>query len=452
MKITEVLGDFIVNTTFQDLPTEVIETAKDRILDLLGVALTGYEMGIHKHLFNVLARGGNQESTIIGEGVKAACNVAALVNTSMSNLFLTDGATKAAGHPSASVIPASLAVAERERARGKDLILAVVLGYEAMFRTASAMLPGCVLRGFHPTSVTSPISSVAACGKLLKLDKVQMAHSLSVAAALGAGFLAGFKAGDYLAELQVARGAEAGILAALLAQKGFQGYENLLEEAYFPAHADKFSSGRATEELGKRFHILDSYIKQYWACGHLLTPIDCTLELIEKYRIRAADVDRVNIHTYALALSTEIADPQTGKDAGFNAPFLLSVLLLEGGLPPEIFLDDKKVKDEKVQEFMKKVHTQIDPESDKYYPQKRRVTVEILTKDGKVYSQRRDGFKGEPEWPLDRKEIAAKFVNFASPTIGKQRAQKVVDFVSRLDEKDSIQELFPLLGGKEAAR
>ncbi len=99
MKITEVLGDFIVNTTFQDLPAEVIETAKDRILDLLGVALTGYEMGIHKHLFNVLARGGNQESTIIGEGVKAPCNVAALVNTSMSNLFLTDGATKAAGHP-----------------------------------------------------------------------------------------------------------------------------------------------------------------------------------------------------------------------------------------------------------------------------------------------------------------------------------------------------------------
>jgi 2-methylcitrate dehydratase PrpD len=101
---------------------------------------------------------------------------------------------------------------------------------------------------------------------------------------------------------------------------------------------------------------------------------------------------------------------------------------------------------------MKKVHTQIDPESDKYYPQKRRVTVEILTKDGKVYSQRRDGFRGEPEWPLTRKEIAAKFTNFASKTIGKQGAEKVIDFVSRLDEKDSIQELFPLLVRKEPDR
>jgi len=86
----------------------------------------------------------------------------------------------------------------------------------------------------------------------------------------------------------------------------------------------------------------------------LLTPIDCTLELIEKHRIRSADVDRVNIHTYSVSRSTEIADPKTGKDAGFNAPFLLSVLLMEGGLPPEIFLNDEKVKDKQVQEFMKR--------------------------------------------------------------------------------------------------
>jgi len=185
MKTTEALGNFVARTTIQDLSPEVIETAKDRILDLLGVALISYRMGVHKHLFTVLSKEGRQESTVIGEGIQVPCNVATLLNCQMSNLFLTDGATKAAGHPSATVIPPSLAVAERERATGKDLILAVVLGYEAMFRVASAMVPGCALRGFHPTSVTSPIASVAASGKLLKLDKAQMAHALSIAAALG---------------------------------------------------------------------------------------------------------------------------------------------------------------------------------------------------------------------------------------------------------------------------
>ena len=223
-----------------------------------------------------------------------------------------------------------------------------------------------------------------------------MSSALSVAAALSAGFMAGFKGGDYLAELQAARGAEAGVLAALLAQRGFKGYEDFFEEAYFRGYADKYSPGLVTHELGKQFAILRTYLKLYWACAHLLTPIDATLELIRKYGIRAGDVDQVNVYTYSVALSREIPDPRTGKDAGFSAPFIISVLLLEGSISPETF-SDEKVKNKQVQELMKRVHTKVDPESDKNYPQKRQVTVEILTRDGKVYSQKLDGFRGEPE-------------------------------------------------------
>jgi 2-methylcitrate dehydratase PrpD len=448
MKIAQALGDFIAKTAFQDLPSQAVEAAKDRILDLFGVALTGYQLGEHKHLFNVVRKDGNPESTIIGEGVKVPCNVATLVNGSMANLFIADGSRAAAGHPSAVVIPASLALAERERVKGMDLILAVVLGYEAMIRVGSAMLPGCAQRGFHPTSVTGSIGSAAASGKLLKLDAVRMAHAISVAADLGAGFIAGFKAGDYLAELQAARAAEAGVLAVFLAQDGFKGYEEFFEEAYFRAYADKYSPELVTRDLGKQFAIVNTYVKQHWACGHLLAPIDCTLELLKKYKIRASDVDRVNIYTYSAAFTTEILDPPTGKDAGFSAPFIVSLLLLEGAIPPASFNDDK-VKDQRVQELMKKVHTQADPESDKLYPQKRRVTVEILTKDGKKYSQKVDAFKGEPDWPLTRKEIQTKFTNLSSPVIGEERAQEVVDYISRLEEKDSIQDLGPLLKRRE---
>src|SRR4030067_1409836 len=166
MKITQALGDFVAKTTAQDLPLTVIETAKDRILDLLGVALSGYKLGAHKHLFNILPKDGNQESTIIGEGIKAPCNVATLINSCMANLFLTDGSRMGGIHPSIAVIPSSLAMAEREGASGQDLILAVVLGYEAMIRVAAAMQPACVLRGFHPTSIDSPIGAAAASGSM----------------------------------------------------------------------------------------------------------------------------------------------------------------------------------------------------------------------------------------------------------------------------------------------
>ena len=445
MKITQALGEFIVKTTAQDLPLQVIETAKDRILDLLGVALSGYRLGTHKHLFNILAKEGKQESTIIGEGTKASCNVATLLNSCMANLFLTDGSRVGGIHPSIAVIPSSLAMAEREGANGQDLILAVVLGYEAMIRVAAAMQPACALRGFHPTSITSSIGAAAASGKLLLLDSAQMSSALSVAAALSGGFMAGFKGGDYLAELQAARGAEAGVLAALLAQKEFQGYDDFFEEAYFRGYADQYSPGVVTEELGKQFAILQTYVKRFWACGHLLTPIDATLELIAKYGIRAADVDQVNVYTYSVALSSAIPQPRTGKDAGFSAPFIIAMLLLEGRITPETFRDEK-VKSRQVQELMKRVHTSVDPESDKNYPQKKQATVEIRTHEGKVYSQRLDGFKGEPEWPLTRKDIEAKFMSLASGVIGKQKAEEIVNFISSLEKRNSLSFFLPSSG------
>jgi len=444
MKIAAALGEFITELNPRDLPGPVMETAKDRILDLLGTALTGYKLGAHKHLFDVLAKDGNQESTIIGEAVKAPCHVATLINGTMANLFLADGSRRGGIHPSIAVIPSSLAVAEREGASGQDLILAVVLGYEAMIRVAAAMQPGCVLRGFHPTSIASPIGAAAASGRLLRLDKAQMASALSVAAALSSGFMAGFKGGDYLAELQAARGAESGVLAALIAQKGYRGYENFFEEAYFRGYADQYSPDLVTHELGKDFAILRTYLKLYWACGHLLTPIDATLELIKKYKIRAEDVDQVNLYIYSVALTAEIPEPRTGKDAGFSAPFIISMLLLEGSISPDTFRDEK-VKDKQVQALMKKVHTKVDPESDKNYPQKRQIKVEILTRDGKVYSQKLDGFRGEAEHPLTRKEIEAKFMDLASGVIGGQKAKKIIEFIAGLEKKDSVQELGSLL-------
>ena len=93
--------------------------------------------------------------------------------------------------------------------------------------------------------------------------------------------------------------------------------------------------------------------------------------------------------------------------------------------------------------MMKRVHTKVDPESDKNYPQKRQATVEIRTREGKVYSQRLDGFKGEPEWPLTRREIEAKFMELASGVIGKQKAEEAVNFISSLEKKNSLSSFFP---------
>lgn len=448
MKITEALGNFISEASFEDLPPKVIETAKDRILDLLGVELLGYSLGTHKHIFNILGKNGSRESTIIGEGIKAPCHVATFINSCMANLFLTDGSRVGGVHPSASVIPASLAVGERENISGRDLILSVVLGYEAMIRVAAAMHPSCFRRGFHPTSVVSSIGSAASAGRLFKLGSEGMANCLSVAATLSTGLMNAFKAGDYLAEMQVARGAEAGVLAALFAQSGFKGYKPIFEEGFFRAFSDEYSIDVITKELGNQFSILKTYMKQHWACGHLLAPIDATMELLEKYSIRADDVRQVNVYTYSLALETDISEPRTGKDADFSLPFVISVLLIDGSVSPEKFID-AKVRDKQILDLMKKVNPIVDPEIDRNFPYKRQVRVEIVTQEGKKYSQELNWFKGEPEWPLNKQEIEKKFLNLASKIGGEHKSKKAIAFLDRLEEAKVIRPLFPLLRRRE---
>lgn len=444
MNITETLGNYISEVSFENLPSEIIGMAKHKILDLLGVVLLGYKLGTHKHVLNILRKIESGESTIIGEGIKAPCHITTFINSCMANLFLTDGSRAGGIHPSASVIPASLAVGERENISGKDLILSVVLGYEAMIRVASAMHPSCFRRGFHPTSVVSSIGSAASAGKLFSLGGEQMANCLSTAAALSTGLMKAFKAGDYLAEMQVARGAEAGVLSALFAQSGFRGYKSIFEEGFFPAFSDEYSIDVITEELGHEYSMLRTYTKQHWACGHLLAPIDATIKLIEKYNIRAEDVRQVDVYTYSVALETDIAEPRTGKEAGFSLPFVISVLLIDGNLSFEKF-SDAKVRDKQILRFMKKVNPIIDAKIDRNFPHKRQVRVEIVTQKGEKYSQELDWFKGEPEWPLSKQEIERKFADFASTTVGKHRTKKVIDFLDRLEKVGTIRPFFRLL-------
>ena len=136
-----------------------------------------------------------------------------------------------------------------------------------------------------------------------------------------------------------------------------------------------------------------SYIKRHWACAHLLAPIDATLELLEKYRIKAEDVETVNVYTHSVALDADISEPQTGKDAGFSLSFVISLLLIAGSISHEKF-SDEKLNDPEIQRLMKKVHGKVDPEIDKNYPKMRQVRVEVMTKAGKTYIQKLDSFRG----------------------------------------------------------
>ena len=179
-------GKFIAQTRYEDLPANVVETVKLRVLDCLAAALAGCHMGCHGRLLPVL--GGAGPAAGWGVGRNFSVRDATLLNSFLSHaLYLDDGSRFTGGHPSSVVIPSAVALAEVERAAGKRLIAAVAAGYEIFLRLGRAIYPSTVVRGFQSTAVIGAAASAAACANLLRFAPGAAKNALAIACNLGVG-------------------------------------------------------------------------------------------------------------------------------------------------------------------------------------------------------------------------------------------------------------------------
>ncbi|MFC1593194.1 MmgE/PrpD family protein, partial [Candidatus Omnitrophota bacterium] len=389
MSLIDILSNYVCKTPYEDLPEAVIYATKDRVLDYLGGAFHGYTCNVHKPILKVLETyGGRNESTVIGEGVKLPCTSAANINSTMGG-DMADGSRLAGLHPSLTVIPAVLAVAEaRNRViSGRDLILAIAQGYEVMIRVGRAMNPSSVKRGFHLTGIVGSLGSAAAAGKIINLDEESMKDALSIATLLGSGLLAAFKGPHPLAQTHIARACESGIICAMLAQNGLKGYDVILEEAFIPAYSDEYNLDLITRDLGKEYMIPQTYIKVYAGCRHIHAPIDATIYIMDKHNIGIEDIEKIRVQIYSVAIDLGIEDPKTGDDAMFSIPFGISARLIYGDAFPDKFTS-QNLGSERIKQLMSKVTVEYDPEQDREYPAKRGAVVEITAKGGQVFSHK----------------------------------------------------------------
>lgn len=231
MTIARELAHYICQTKFSDLSQEVIDQTKMCILDWIGVTLAGARQKLAKVLTEVVKTwGGKPECTIIGNGMKTSCLNAALINGVISYLVKLDQASPHGSgvHPQSPMIPAALAVAEWKELGGKDFITAVVLGFEILVRVAMAVNPSHMgERGFHCTGTCGTFGSATAAGKLLKLSEEQIVHALGIAGTQAAGLTVSMEASSR--SLHTGKACHDGILAAMLAKKGFTGAEDIFE-------------------------------------------------------------------------------------------------------------------------------------------------------------------------------------------------------------------------------
>jgi 2-methylcitrate dehydratase PrpD len=443
MEYSRVYAKFVSELSYKDLSEAVVEKAKMHFLDALGNILGAYEMPWSQMVIKVVKQmQGTPQSTVLGEADKYPMIMAALANGTMAHGIDADdsGARPSWAHPGACITPATLAVAEAEQVSGKDLITALVAGYEVSCRVDSAVYPGLRNRGFHATGVIGTIGAVAAAGKLLGLSEDEMVNAFGLAGTQASGLDEWLNAGDMSKRLHAGKAAMNGVLAALLAHEGYTGPSTVFEGKYglLVAHAEGYDLGLLTEGLGEDYKILKCKFKPYACCHELCPPIRMALELQKKHGLEIEDIEKIRIGLNHITAENQLKVAETPLHAQNHPAVAVAIALVEGQVFMKEFFDC--YEDPRVVELGRKAEVYTDPVIDEVFPTKIGTRLEIFTKDG-----RRFHVFEEDKPPIPNSFIKEKFTVFASMTLSGEKVDKIMELVSDLDNVEEITRLSQFL-------
>jgi 2-methylcitrate dehydratase PrpD len=456
--VSRLLAEFAASARYEDLPPEVVQEGKRAVLDWLGSALAGVLEPAARIVQQVVAGfGAATEATIFGAG-RASAASAALANGVASHILELDDVHKGATlHAAAPIIPAALAVAERERAGGRSFLLAVALGYEAALRIGEAVNP-THYRCWHPTGTVATFGAAVAAGSILGLDAAQMLDALGSAGTQAAGLWEFNADGAMSKHLHPGKAAFNGLLAADLARRGFSGATRILEgeRGFFRATSETFDASRITDGLGRHWKIIENCYKLYSCCGHTHSAIDTGLDFRQQHDWTAADVlsglADVHIETYASGYEiVKAMNPATPYQAKFSLAYCVAVGLLEGRVGLEQFtperFDAQGVRDEPIAALLQRIHVTVAPDLTTSYPAEWGARLTFTLTDGATQTMSASFPRGNPENPVSTAVLEDKFRALVTPRYDGALAGQAIALVRALDSCADMAAAFSDLTG-----
>jgi 2-methylcitrate dehydratase PrpD len=438
------LAGYFCGLTFDDLSADHIKKMKVFFLDWLGSAYAGSDLPPIQMMRKVaMDLGGTPEATSIPDGIKTNCLLAALVNGASSHIVeMDDLHRESILHPAAAILPAVLAAGERERISGKDLIVAISVGYEVGIRVALAVGPSHY-RFWHTTATCGTFGAAAGAAKVMHLGEEQFAWAIGSAGTQAAGLWEFLVESAMSKQLHPGKAAMNGLLAALLAKEGFTGAKRILEgeKGFFHATSQDFSEDKCIADLGKVFHSERNSIKYHASCGHTHSAIDAVLIATGGRTLFPSEVEKVDLRIYQAAIDLlGNIDPKTPYLAKFNLPFCVATALRYGHVQAMDFTP-ASLEEKDLIELMKKVTFSDDPDLTATYPRKWPARVTITLKDGRRLEGVNEYPKGDPENPLSERELIAKFKSLTEGTLPSPRADAIIERVMGLESMGDVNEL-----------
>ena len=444
--VAEALSGFAYSLRFEDLPQIVIHEAKRRIIDSLGCALGAVEerpVKIARSL--ALEVSCSRGATVLGTGHKSSPDLATFVNGIMIRYFdYNDSyASLTPSHPSDN-LSAALALTEAEGAGGRELITALVLGYEVQCRLCDAA--SLKVRGWdHVTYGT--LSTALVSGKLLRLTEEQMVHALGLAAVPNITLrLTRFGELSMWKGCASANAARNGVFAALLAKRGMTGPAPLFEgeKGFF----DQVTGPFRLDPLGSPFKILESSIKFYPVEFLGQTAIEAALGLREQIssidEVAGVDIDTFDACVKGIAGGPEKWRPATRETADHSLPYCVAVALADGAVTPQSF-STERISDPKLYELMQKIRVHSNDDFTAQYPKVMPNEVRVQLGSGKVIQARVSYAHGHPKNPLTDAEVETKFRGLASAFLPEERMNDILAHVWDLEKVQTLEPLFRML-------
>jgi len=450
--ITAGMSRWAAGLSYSQLSQEAVYQAKRFLLDSVGCALGGYQQHDVKIALEVLDEiAGRGLATVIGTGKRIDPVSASLANGLMIRCMDYNDIywKQDPSHPS-DIFPAALAGCERAKSDGKELIVGLVLGHEFEMRFCEAAFPGIRERGWHHATLTAFVSPIVA-GRAMHLGWEQIQHAIGISASRHAT-LGAVTAGKLTMMKNTVdpMATQSGVLAALMAEKGYTGPEHVVDgkEGLTHCFGPSWKLNLLTDGLGESWRITQCGMKAFPTEALTHTPISAVLDIVKSNDLKPEQVEKVQIRSLARAADIlsdpSKYDPRSKETADHSLPYVIAAAIAERQVTPVQF-EMKKIMDPTIRAQLKKVEVVADPEIEKVFPALQRVIVNLTTTDGRTFTKQLDYPKGDPRNPLSDAEVEEKFAALAEGVLSEGAQKKLKHAIWNLEKAGSVSKLMALM-------
>jgi 2-methylcitrate dehydratase PrpD len=410
---SQTLVEFAVGLSYDRIPAEVIERAKDCMIDTVGACVFGSQLPWTQTVIEYAKRNSAPgECSVFGTPIKVRAPFACLCNGAAAHAFELDALVEPSVgiHPSAALAVPGLAPAQGRKMSGKALLSAIVAGFEVLYRIGDAAHHSIEKVGFHSPGVVGPFGTAVVVGRLFDLDAKQMANAFGIAGSMSSGLMEFSKTGGMVKRLHLGRAAEGGFMAAVLARDGYTGPAGVLEGKFgvLNVFCRDAQPARLTKDLGAVWQVMKTKIKRYACHATAQVPVTLALDLKQKHKLSGDDVAAIAIAAGEKTVTQHaINEPRDLAMMQYSVPFSVAIALYKDPLDPRTF-SEATLNDARIRTLARGAQVELLISSPGYQSSACRLTLKL--KNGKELTAEGHDFKGTPTMPLTRDELRDKFL------------------------------------------